>query len=49
MPIPIAENGTVKLSSSGRGNDSTIAETRATPTDAKYILGVAMKNPNAEK
>lgn len=45
----MAVNGTVKLSSSGRGKDSTNAEAKATPNDPKYIFDVAMKYPNAEK
>jgi hypothetical protein len=49
MPTPIAVNGTVKLSSSGRGKDSATAETKATPNVARYIFAVAVKNPNAEK
>lgn len=43
MPTPIAVKGTEKLSSRGRGKDSTIAETRATAIDAAYVLGVAGK------
>ena len=49
MPAAMAVNGTVKLSSSGRGKDSTSAEARATHIVAMYILAVAVKNPNAEK
>lgn len=49
MPTTSAVNGTVKLSSRGRGKDSATAEAKVTPRVAKYIFVVAVKNPNAEK